>query len=298
MRSGWVVCVVLAGCIGSGEPTPSDLSGQDLEVAPRADLAGGVKGAIGSACTSDADCEDGTKPTCFVSTLFNQSDKLATPSGYCSSTCTTNAQCGANGACRVDPGQTKGWCFSACTSAADCRAEYACFLDPKPFCFPSMNLNCDPTYPGGTCHDAPQSNPGACIRAALGTGNVGVCNDSCTVGPGTCPASGGQSRQCIVIDATTDKGPGGASEGDTFHGTVCHVSLAPNADGAECAYQGHDYLDACTDGDECFLSSLYNGDNRCHTLCTTSGGASCPSGQTCQDVFGLLGSASPVGLCH
>jgi hypothetical protein len=287
--------LALASCGGGSTKKSEDLGTPDLAVT--VDMAGG---AIGSTCSSNDDCHDGTAPTCFIATLFNESGKLKTPSGYCSASCTMDADCGAAGACRTFSGESHGWCFAACSSPDDCRASYACFTGTTPYCFPSANLDCDPTAPGGTCDDAQLSNPGGCIRAALGTGTVGYCNDGCTVGAGSCPPSGGENRECVVYNQTGDKDPNGALEGDTFHGAICNDAYAQNADGAECVSNGKDYIDACVDGEECWLTSAFHGDNRCHKLCTGNfdAGDECPAGESCQDVFGLLASANPTGLCH
>ena len=45
---------------------------------------------------------------------------------------------------------------------------------------------------------------------------------------------------------------------------------------------------------------IAGGDNRCHKMCDlgTDAGAGCVAPETCQDVFGLGGTANPIGLCH
>ena len=95
------------------------------------------------------------------------------------------------------------------------------------------------------------------------------------------------NRQCIAVDETAG--------GDRFKGAVCVTAYSDNLIGQECLADGADALDACADGAECFLSSFASGDNRCRQMCAP-GGLACASG-ACADVFGLFGSANPVGLC-
>ena len=225
--------------------------------------------------------------------------------GALGSACVTDGDCG-EGDCRTYTGEPHGWCFAPCTGPSDCRAGYACFASTIAYCFWSENLNCDPTSKSGTCANAPLSNPGGCIRSALGPGLTGTCNDGCDLSGAACPNSNGVARQCVVFDNTKDKDANGVLYGDTFHGAVCSASYSTNTDGQECLYtpptgSEYDRLTACGRGDECYLASAFSGDNRCHALCNKDagdGGVGCAGAETCQDVFGLFASTTPIGLCH
>jgi hypothetical protein len=254
---------------------------------------------IGGPCTSNANCIEGKMPVCFLRTLFNNSSYLKTTGGYCSSKCSSDADCGANGVC-VDEGTLGMWCYASCSQASDCRSPgYACLYFTPNHCFPNGNLDCDPTADGGVCTTAARK-PGGCLRQAFGAGKEGSCSDSCSVGAGTCPAQNGNARQCLVIDARGYTDPS-ASGPDTFVGPVCIASGSSNATGTACMT----YLDNCVDGDECYLSSVFtSGDDKCHSLCVEGGGnpdggaPPCASPSSCHDVWGLFGTSHPVGLCY
>ena len=312
-RSVLLLAVLSAACSGDKQ-SGGDLGMPDLPVADLAHDAAVAPAGLGAPCSTDTQCTDGPQPMCFRQMLFNQAGKIKTPQGYCSSTCNSDADCTDHGVCLPFSDETKKYCFLACASSDQCRPGYACFRYSGGYCFPSGNLNCDPTVPGGLCSTAPSSNPGGCIRAAWGTGEKGFCNDSCTVGATSCIPAGGSARQCVVYNQTGTRDPSGALTGDLFHGAICINNYSMNAEGQECAAMSAgggtaDFLDACADGLECDLANAFaGGDNRCRRLCVeggdggaapVDGGASgCPAGKSCTDVFGLFGTAKPIGLCR
>jgi hypothetical protein len=295
MRRIVAALVGLSGCGGSGGGGDAavDLTmDQAIVDLTTVDLAGG---AIGAPCAATSDCHEGRIPLCWTRYYLNTSGNAATPSGYCTSKCASDADCGATGLC-IDEGSQGKFCFSPCTVPTDCRTGYGCFTRMAGHCFPSGNLICDPTVPQGLCTGGTQ----ACIRYALGTGNTGYCFDLCGGfgGPGSCSQLNGE-RHCLVTDRTGDRDLQGNVEGDTFHGPYCVGVAVPNADGTEClSASGNDFLDDCIDGDECWLAS--GGDRKCHPLCAPApdggvgdGGAGC----TCRDIFKLFNSQWPIGLC-
>jgi hypothetical protein len=238
----------------------------------------GLASKIGGACRSEGDCIEGAAPTCWEVSYLDRVGAFVTKDGYCSSPCTSDADCGS-GVC-VDEGADGKWCFSRCQGAADCRSGYACFPRLGNHCFPSGGLNCDPAMGDGTCAGR-GSLPGGCIRRALGSGMTGSCYDGCRAGVGSCTAVNSVFRQCIVLDET--------AMGDAFKGGVCVTAYSQSTTGKSCQA-----LDACVDGDECFLASFPSGDGKCHVMCNQT--AACASG-ACADVFGLFGTADPIGLC-
>ncbi len=311
------------GC-GDNGTNKSD-AGMDMAVVkPGPDMAGA--GAIGSPCKATTDCHDGTAPVCWTKTLFNTSGYLGVRNGYCSSTCTTDTDCGSMGTC-TDFGTQGKFCLANCTAATDCRTGYACFNgNPSNTCFPSGNLTCDPTMNGASCALG-GGKEGGCVRAAVGTGNTGFCYDTCLIGKDTCaPNTDGSLRHCIVDDETKDAM--GTATGDLWKGPICFdvvTNPGPIADGLECLYQAAgqssamQFIDVCIDGDQCDVmnaSTMPTGDNLCHQLCYLPGGMSgndagvdntdggmpamaCATG-TCTDVYMLGSDPAPwkrIGLC-
>ncbi len=289
----------LCGC-GNGNVAPSPDLGMDLAMMASPDLSA-LASPIGGPCASTADCIEGTTPVCFTKTLYNKGGFLKTQGGYCSSKCTTDDDCGVNGVCQ-DEGTNGKWCFASCTNAAGCLPGYACIYSGEDHCFPNGSLTCDPTNGDGTCTTA-TNQVGGCFRYAHGTGLTGYCYDGCDVGAGSCPVQGGFPQQCNVYDERSFKDLE-AKTGDKFVGGVCIQSYSLNPAGTECLDNGADSIDACVDGAECDLAAAFAGvgDNLCHTLCLAGTGApdagtTCTLPATCHDVWGLFGTAQPVGLC-
>jgi hypothetical protein len=294
-----VLCALVA--LGCGDPalTNPDLSVTEDMRTPQ-DLSVAFV-TLGGACNADVQCADGKTPVCFRKTLFNSPNKLATPQGYCSSKCDDDNDCGGDGLCR-DYGTSGKWCFRYCERASECRSllqGYACLYGN--YCFPNGNLNCDPTVAGGRCGSAPQLNPGGCVRVAYGKGETGYCYDGCQVGVGNC----GDQSQCLVYDLRGMRDPESAPTEDTFIGPIC-VGLAntPNAIGTVCKSSGSNQVSLanCVEGAECYTKSFFGGDDLCKQLCTGAvdvdgGTPPCPGGTTCTDVWQLLGTAYPAGLC-
>jgi len=90
---------------------------------------------VGAACTTATQCT-GTAATCATVTPLGQ----PFTGGYCSATCATSAECGAEGACPLGELITlaptnpllagmSGQCWEKCTTAgqvSNCRTGYAC----------------------------------------------------------------------------------------------------------------------------------------------------------------------------
>jgi hypothetical protein len=180
-----------------------------------------VRGAVGGACDTDADCVSGT---CLLANFA--SDPVAAPGGYCSQTCTADADC-SPGKCIAFGGV--GYCTARCEKPSHCRDGYICDSHNY-YCLPAAKLDpaCDPTSASASCTTS-MNRPGACIRVGLGSGDVGYCNDICNL-DGTVPCPFGAS--CHFIDARQE---GEAYKGDTFMGLACfNDSPEPVALGGRC----------------------------------------------------------------
>jgi hypothetical protein len=278
------------------------------EIVDAAAMVDGSAGSIGSPCTSDGDCNEGTNPVCFTQTLLDDPDRGPTSGGYCSSSCTSFHDCGSTGSCVSFLGGGS-FCVAHCGGPGECRPGYACFAVSGGSCLPSASLTCDPTLPSGLCTTT-DGKSGGCLREAHGPGLTGICLELCAPVAGACPPVGATVRQCMVYDDSGSKDVEAAAP-DTFKGAVCINNFSSNASGVECIATNSsgktaDFLEACAPGLECNLSGAFNGDNLCHALCVpgSSGGvadagtADCPAGQACDDVFGLFGANAPVGLCR
>jgi hypothetical protein len=297
-------CMVLCGllAIGCGDSTPAnpDLGVADMRIP--ADMTILVS-PLGGTCTGDEQCTDGKTPVCFKKTLFNSPGKLTTREGYCSSKCTDDNDCGGDGIC-ADFGTSGKWCLRYCERASECRSVgYACFRGG--YCFPDGNLDCDPTFQDGRCDSAVNNNPGACRRAAWGSGIKGYCEDGCQIGPAACPPDSDGDRMCNVLDYRNLRDNDNQPTGDKFFGPTCVSLYAMNPVGTYCkdTNSSSRYINACVDNAECYIAGYFpGGDNLCKQLCTgavdVDGGAPpCPGGTTCTDVWKLLGTAYPAGLC-
>jgi hypothetical protein len=262
--------------------------GPDFSLADFALPAGG----IGASCTLDAQCTAGmgTK-SCWKNNILNDPGNLPTPGGYCTSSCTADADCAGQGTCQTIV-TGKKFCLNSCVTANQCRVQdkYACFMLSKStgYCYPSTRLTCNPTAVdgasgNGTCPGA--TPPSGCIRRAFE--NLGECLPLCQLGSGTCAATGGGLQHCVYFDATKDAND--VATGDKFKGLACFPLLAASKQpGDVCSY-----FDECVDGYQCNLSP--GGDKKCRQLCIVNASTGCDMGYTCKNVFNA-GAGNP-GLC-
>ena len=261
--------------------TSTDLPRTDMtpssDMSSSGDMAGG-SGGIGDPCTADTGCKKGPTPTCWKSNVLNNPMNPATPSGYCSSECTSDAACGAGARC-VSLGM-KSYCLASCNNATTCRKPgYACsYYDTAGVCFPDTIFDCNTK--AATCTESGSGKMGGCIRQAYE--DKGTCAASCTAGSGTCASVGTTKRQCIYLDATRPP------NSDAWKGLICLESPATAVmPGGSCSY-----LNDCTDGYQCDGAS-----SSCRQLCGKGAGGmpACTMG-TCADAFGT--PATGPGLCR
>lgn len=258
---------------------PTDGPRPDLatvpDLTPPSDMTGGA-GAIGDPCTADAGCKKGPTPVCWKANVLNNATNPATPGGYCSSECTSDAACGAGARC-VSLG-AKSYCLASCNNATTCRKPgYACaYYDTAGVCFPDPIFDCSTKV--ATCTEAGTGKMGGCVRQAYE--DKGTCAASCTAGTGTCASLGTTKRQCVYLDTTRPP------NSDAWKGLICLESPATAVmPGGSC-----NFVNDCTDGYQCDgLSST------CHQICVKGGTPACTMGM-CADAFGT--PATGPGLCR
>jgi hypothetical protein len=178
--------------------------------------------ALGKACTSGADCPD---LDCF--------DASANPrfaGGYCSKTCSADADCGDSGVC-VAATDTGKVCVRTCATATDCREGYVCApAGGGKGCLPrcTTDVDCfevDRPY----CH----ADKGMCLKAApagtdtAATTDTATVTDNGTAGTDTATsvdAVTGKDTKLIVEIVSTDASTGGTTGGGSSGG--CNAGAA------------------------------------------------------------------------
>jgi hypothetical protein len=123
-RAGYE-CVAGLELPDGGVPGVGELPPQPNTCQPKPATVNLDDGVVGKACSSDADCGDGTCAT-TIGGVFNFGG-TPTPGGYCTGACTEDAHCGAGGECvnLIPFGNMAGSCYRACGASCD-REGYAC----------------------------------------------------------------------------------------------------------------------------------------------------------------------------
>ena len=141
----------------SRPPSQSDSECSSTEIC---DLTTGqctTSGFVGTSCTGSTACLQGADPRCL-------SNNRGFPSGYCSSTCSTDSDCGLNSVCvagmeyQTDTAPLR-LCAQTCASNSDCRTGYNCVqAQSKSFCLEFCQSDSDCLLPSQTC----DTNSGLC----------------------------------------------------------------------------------------------------------------------------------------
>ncbi len=233
------------------------------------------KGEIGGPCGADSDCKSGT---CFTATFAGK--QMASIGGYCSKTCTVDAECGGSNIC-ANYGTTGKFCTSYCEGPANCRVGYICrpgkFCDLETF----YTLDCDPKADEGFC-TFPDGSSGGCFRQALGEGMAGQCIPGCTLASGCASGAG-----CHYYDFGHMFGADYA--GDAFAGLLCFFdTITPPLPVGDPCQSDTD----CASGSNCV--TVAGGPLSCVQLCV-DGDACTDSNMTCDLNFnpkGIVGGCS------
>jgi hypothetical protein len=260
----------------AGVKTPADAA-----AASRKDGASAPTTMVGAPCTGDADCGGGMCATSF----FQFNAAVLAPGGYCTMSCTTSANCGANSACvsaRFGPGH----CSAGCRSDRDCRADYYCAAL-------TTSADAGTADVTATCQPHPQTDH-------LADGVVGSrCASDADCSPGTCMLNepitkssypGGYcSGSCVEAG---DCGAHGVCAPGFFPGSLGSCSLGCSSD-ADCERDGYRCRDSggvkfCAPGPKPLPDNIVG--SACASDDDCGGGA-----MTCASAVGSR--AAPGGYC-
>ncbi len=184
--------VVVDGDMGDDmTPVVEEDMGDDMDVIvdeDMPDMNSVVDANPGTACADASACM-GTEAACIT-----EADQ-GFPAGYCTSSCTSDAQCGSTGVCLID--DTGGLCLASCDSDANCREGYTCQdVNGAQACFPAppdygtVGSTCTPDDVGAA---AECGEDGACLGEDNGFPG-GYCIGECTGAPSVCP----DGTQCVT----------------------------------------------------------------------------------------------------
>jgi hypothetical protein len=197
----------LSACGGGGAPDGGDAeAGAPPVDAPADRPSPGDTGSDASAalfgpCASAAQCPGGTAAVCIrVSEGY--------PEGMCTRRCTSDSQCGGDGAC-VPFGRERR-CFPRCLGGTDCRAGYNCFTyqtgSDARACFPLCTS--DAQCPGSACN--------------IYTGFCGTADTARADNGGTCLENGDcRSNRCLEEYDTASGEPTGNLDGMCY--SLCTI---------------------------------------------------------------------------
>ncbi len=272
--------VVVDGDMGDDmTPVVEEDMGDDMDVIVDEDMNDMgdvvVDANPGTACADASACM-GTEAACIT-----EADQ-GFPAGYCTSSCTSDAQCGSTGVCLIDENGS-GLCLAACGSDANCREDYTCqnVSGVAQACFPAP-----PDYGtiGGECTSDDAGNTADC-------GEVGLCADDSfgfpggyCVGPCVGDSDCGEGGNCVADFFTWQDANGTANDNGT-----CMDACAS----ADDCRDGYGCVDYDTDGvGECVPSN---------TEGEAPGAACAADGLECSGLLGqCLGEASgfpDAGYC-
>jgi hypothetical protein len=248
-------------------------------------------GDVGAACAQDTDCKKGAAPTCWERYVLDVT-RIEAPSGYCTASCKTDADCDKNSLGKknvcVNFGQQSGsWCMATCEDAQTCRHPgYSCvFLGEDDMgnevdvCAPAalMGLDCDPTQKSCMTEGG---QAGGCYRQAYENEEGGRCLATCRTSNDCGVDDVFGETQCLFLDFTR--------YGDGHRGPLCFPSASmPKDPGATCQFTNE-----CTAGYQC--DNREGGSRKCEKLCGLDGKAPrCDTGKGCAQTFGTCN----LGLC-
>jgi hypothetical protein len=279
----------------------------DGGVPPQGDAGPQVPaGQTGAPCSQDSNCTQGPQPLCITQAFdFNN--------GYCTSSCTSNAQCGTGNPCVANTGFTTtsgtpiSVCLEGCTTDADCRAGYYCLdFQGQSFCWNDCKNDNECIQAGETCNVATGrcSTPGMNTDAGMTGGNGdGGTPPPTDAGPYTPPGPGQTGAPCSGRRGSCTEGPGPycftaqndwpngycssscSTDSDCGAGNICETGAIQdqNGDNIAACLEGCGSNADCRSGYNCLT---YQGQDFCFLKCQSS--ADCIDvTQTCDPATGL-----------
>ncbi len=233
------------------------------------------EGAVGSACTTESDCDQGI---CI-------GEDRGFPDGYCTGVCNGPSDCPDGSAC-VRVGRGTSICLDRCDPAAEpkrCRDGYGCATSPflgQPVCMPGCEVDSD-CEAGKRCDtEGGFAGAGQCYDPGAETG--GPCTSE-----SDCPAEhfclgedfgGAPGGLCIGVggcDVDTDSGcpadahclPVGRGERACFDGCSSDADCRPGyrCEADESYPERRVCLPGCTEDSQCTVEDYvcYRADGTC-----------------------------------
>jgi hypothetical protein len=245
-----------------------------------------LKGCSVVHCTSDTDCDDGSRCNgseqcvggqCFAGTAATIDDGIACTQDSC-----------------VEPGLIKHVADNTkCDDGKVCNGQERC--DPKLGCMPGSAMASD---------DGVDCTLDACDETTHAITHTPVdskCNDGDPCTRDRCAATGcnhlhdGDACPCTPSGACDPFAMSGCASAQTCRptgsGSMCQTLNSPNlAAGAACPATADQF--SCTPGTLC---TDFGDGPKCHKMCRRDTVGKCPSGQAC---IGMIAGESCVSLCE
>jgi hypothetical protein len=209
--SRWLVIascssVLLHGCAEHARRSMQDGTAESAGDAGPTEL---LDESAGRACASDSDCAPGRCADSLQ--IYADSEPMAAPGGYCTTSCARDSQCGREGECVVPAGAERGECLAACAQDEACREGYFCAgagralgIDVLGTCRPRAEVSpLADSVVGRACTDDADCGRGRCAaQSPLGTSFPGnYCTGRC-LQDAECGAGG----VCLVHAGSSDAG--------------------------------------------------------------------------------------------
>jgi hypothetical protein len=246
-----IVCVAWSCGDAAGSSTQSGLSGADAAVSGKVDAgkssippavsttpsgsATGPKladGIVGTACSGDSDCGSGTcmQTIPIVNTAY--------PGGYCTGSCYSDDQCGANAVCAPGILGRAGSCYLRCDAAAGCPREgYRCkVVSDVGRCIAAPQPLAD-HIAGSACTSDQDCGGGAMSCAAMLGANPapdGYCTEACAIDE-DCGAGGACINGISIVTIPSGRCVGACSSAsDCREGYLCSPFGGPTGGPGAC----------------------------------------------------------------
>jgi hypothetical protein len=300
------IVMLLAGsvaCVACGDDAASDNpsntrhrdggAGREADDDKGASGSGGASSVVplpdqtaGKECSTNEDCATGICLRVFAAGFGGEN--MEAPGGYCSTTCTANADCGAGGTCSGAFAGAGGRCLKSCSAASDCREGYRC-----------VNALGMPVAGGAGMQDPTGGLLGASAcepipaTTQLADGIVGApCTGAADCGAGRCQTG----NEMMMY-------PGGYCTGACLQDSDCGANgscTLPLTGGAGTCYRGCQSDKDCREGYRCRLNgNLQQCVPGAAPLADDVVGSACSTDQDCGGAMmscrAILGTSTATG---